>query len=139
MQQQVINTIRHSLNAAQAALDLLGELNQDSARREEAVLNAVALVPAPVHEVLEAVHDTTQTVETPVVQPETPAVPSALDVILSELNHPRYTLRTLSELSNKTALSHEMIKDVLNEHDVNYVTMRRRSDGAPLIGLASRN
>ena len=59
--------------------------------------------------------------------------------LMQELNDPRYTLRSIAELETKTGMESNEIEDALNDHDVEYVERTRRSDGAALIGLASRN
>ena len=66
--------------------------------------------------------------------------PSKFDRLMNELQDPRYTLRSVSELVEKTGYADQAsIEDALVRNDEEYVTKRRRSDGAALIGLASRN
>lgn len=135
MQHQLISTIRHSLNAAQSALSLLEEINGSvpSSPPVSVEDQSNALVSmAVVQDLVEVVsNETPKVVET--------SIPSLFNQVLSELNHPRYSLRTLSELSNKLGVTQTEIFKVLEDEGVAYVTKNRRSDGAKLIGLTDRN
>jgi len=61
-----------------------------------------------------------------------------IDNIMVHLADPRYTLRSVDELEQKTGLDSDDIKDILDEFGIEYVIKRRRADGAALIGLAAR-
>ena len=60
------------------------------------------------------------------------------DLILAELNG-QYALRSYKELTAKYHVSRDTIDNLLNVAGVEFVNKTRRSDGALLIGLASRN
>ena len=85
--------------------------------------------------------DTTKYVE--VTTQEVPAQVDGrtqFEKLMDELNDPRYTLRTYSEL--RETLGYDFDSDIDNDLDSNrveYVVKTRRSDGAALIGLTSRN
>jgi len=64
---------------------------------------------------------------------------TAYEKIMDELEDPRFSLRSVSELTTQTGLSRTEIETMLRCHDVDYVIRRRRSDGAALIGLADRS
>jgi hypothetical protein len=124
MQNKAIEVIRHSLNAANAALDLL------TAAQSETVVEAV----------VEAVPTPLGIAEPTVAQAAASTVyVTLLGRIKEELLHPRFSLRTVSELEDKLGVSGDMIKEHLDDDGVNYVIKHRRSDGAELIGLANRN
>ena len=74
-----------------------------------------------------------------VATPTAPHTPgTTLAKLLAELNHPDYTLRSLSELSEITGLDECDICPELEAAGALYVLKTRRSDDAQLIGLASR-
>ena len=115
MQNTALEVIRHSLNAAQAALSLI-----DSQ-------------PKAAHSILETVPFVDQNLSNDAVEePQR----SPLDLTLAELNDPRYKLRTLNEL--RATLGFDP-RDVLYAAGVEFVLKTRRADGALLIGLKSRN
>lgn len=139
MQHQIISTIRHSLNAAQSALTLLESLQGVDLGHERPAIQTTQVEQA-VEAVKSVEHvEHVETVDTEAVHAVPRAVPSTFDVVMSELNHPRYTLRTLSELSNKLGVTQGGIFKMLDDEDVSYVIRHRRADGAQLIGLADRN
>ena len=121
MNTAAIEIIRHSLNAASAALALV-----DTARPEE---KSVVVEPA-IAPVFEQVAE-----NTPVPNPDD----EMFERLYEELDGSEYSLRTISELTAKLGMSHSTMMSLLNNNDVEYVTRQRRSDSAPLIGLASRN
>ena len=110
MQNKAIEVIRHSLNAASAALELL--------KPTVAVVGESYCTEECVREVER---------------------PSPLLRLLAELTDSRFSLRTLAELSNVTGVPQEFILDELDNNGIEYVTRTRISDGAPLVGLMSRN
>ena len=112
MNSNLISIIKNSLSAAQAALDLV------QVEGTEAVMAAPApLVSAPANE-----------------YPPTP-----FEILINELEDSRYTLRSVNELAEKTRILPHEIATLLRANDIEYVVKSRRSDGAQLIGLASRN
>lgn len=117
MQNTALEVIRHSLNAAQAALSLI-----DSQ-------------PKAVHSILETVPFVDQNLSNVEIELEQPQR-SHLDLTLTELNDPRYKLRTLKELHDVLGFDP---RDVLYAAGVEFVLKTRRADGASLIGLKSRN
>lgn len=65
---------------------------------------------------------------------------SKFETLIDELEDPRFTLRTFTELVEKTGYDNaQSIKNALNSNGVRYVLRSRRRDCAPLIGLAERN
>lgn len=71
---------------------------------------------------------------------ENPVAPnvtvSKYDAVVEYLSDPRYTLRTVSSIYDKFGLSSEDLYDLFEDR---LVYRTRRSDGAALVGLASRN
>lgn len=67
------------------------------------------------------------------------AVVAPIQIINDMLNDPRYTLRTIESITNKTGLDQAAIEELLDDNLVDYVVLERRRDSAPVIGLASRN
>ena len=115
MQKTALEVIRHSLNAAQAALSLI-----DNA-------------PTAQHSILETVPFINSN---EVIEKQSNPVPTQLELVMSELNDPRYKLRTIKELKDNLGFDP---RDVLYAAGVEFVLKTRRADGASLIGLASRN
>lgn len=116
MNSATLEVIRHSLNAASAALSLL-----DTRPVVEKVI----------------VEDTVEEVvveNAPVQNPDE----ELFYKLMSELDG-EYSLRTISELTAKLGISHSKMLQLLVTNDIDYVTKIRRSDNAPLIGLGSRN
>ena len=69
----------------------------------------------------------------------TQAPASTIDILMRELSG-QYALRTVDGLLEKTGLGGlSAIEDELDAAGIEYVVKTRRSDGAQLIGLASRN
>ena len=71
----------------------------------------------------------------------TPTPASTIDILMRELSG-QYALRTVDGLLEKTGLGGfglSAIEDELDAAGIEYVVKTRRSDGAQLIGLASRN
>ena len=123
---KALNTIiRSSLAAASAALEIL-DLDDTPAVVE--VGSCAAVMPA-----CESY--------SPVVADAAEAAPkSQFEKLMDELNDPRYTLRSVSELCAKTGYDYQSdIEEVLADYGVEFVNRVRRRDGAALIGLASRN
>lgn len=114
MQNTALEVIRHSLNAAQAALSLI-----DSQ-------------PKAVHSILETVPFVDQNLSNDEIEESQ----QALDLTLAELNDQRYKLRTLKELRDVLGFDP---RDVLYAAGVEFVLKTRRADGASLIGLKYRN
>lgn len=129
MNSNLVNIIRFNLNAAQAALDLL-------AYTQPGATVAVKAAPMPTDTAVQPPVDNAFVAEgcEQFSEPLT-----SYQILLKELNDPRYTLRSTRELSEKTGIDYSLIPDLLDENNVLYVTKRRRSDGAELIGLDSRN
>ena len=124
MQDKAIAVIRHSLAAANAALDLLEStrVNGDTV----GMLQAVEVHTAPVAVEVQA---------TPV-----PAEATSLsDRVQAELASSQYNLRTVAELCSKFGVTSAVLYDALDDMDEGYVTRTRHSDSAPLVGLDSRN
>ena len=117
MQHKAIEVIRHSLNAANAALDMLGN---------------------DIHELTEAANTVVEVMTAPVA-PVVVEGPTKISLLLEELHHPRFKLRTLDELADKLGLYADEIIDMLRENNIPFVTKVRRADSADLIGLSSRN
>lgn len=147
MQDKVISVIRSSLQAANAALDLLVDESVKSvvATQEPRVYSTVEVAQPVTETVVEAV--SAEPVATEIQ--ETPAE-EALRVrkafllakgaaIEADMEASRYNLRTLTELAVSHNVAQHDVAMALGEADVNYVTRTRRSDSAPLIGLAHRN
>lgn len=113
MNTAAIEVIRHSLNAASAALALLDTTRPvvENTLVENTVVE-IAQVPNPEDELF--------------------------DKLMKELDGD-YNLRTVSELVSTLGVSRMTIENLLVENDISYVTKLRRSDNAPLIGLDSRN
>jgi hypothetical protein len=121
MQNKAIEVIRHSLNAANAALDLLAEPQVERpvvSTVSEAVAEAAPVVEAPVAEARDERKD-------------------LCDKLVANMEASRYSLRTLSELAAQTNSRYSYVQDALQLASVVYRT--RRSDGAQLVGLSSRN
>lgn len=110
MNSAAIEVIRHSLNAASAALSLL-----DTRPVVEDAVEEVVVEEAPVDPDDELFYK-----------------------LMSELDG-EHKLRTISELTAKLGISDNKMLQLLAINDVDYVTKIRRSDNAPLIGLGSRN
>jgi len=123
MQHRAIEVIRHSLAAANAALELLEETPADAV--ETVVEAATEMVAEPV-----CGHTHSEEV-----------VPSftKFDYLMGELKHPDYSLRTTNELSEILCMSASSMKQLLNDNNVSWTTRTRRSDGAELLGLTNRN
>lgn len=125
---QLHTVIRHSLSAAQAALDAL-----DASTSTDTVVET-----APV---TEAFVETAQVV---VAADETPLVVDRSDLackVYNFLNHERFSLRTMAELTNKFNLNRYDVEALFDKHfeDEELVFRTRHSDQAELIGLESRN
>jgi len=60
-------------------------------------------------------------------------------MIIALLEDPRFTLRTVTSLEDKTGLPLFKILTLLDQHGTQVVTRTNRSTGEQLIGLASRN
>jgi hypothetical protein len=131
MQTKAIEVIRHSLNAANAALDLLTEVREAGDELNE-VVQILEATPSAAPEAAERVQTIAQAAVSTVSV-------SLLGRIKEELLHPRFTLRTIEELEDKLGVCGDYIKELLDDDEVRYVTKHRRSDGAELIGLANRN
>ena len=119
MQTNTIEVIRHSLNAAHAALELL-----DAARLSQ---------PAQPAQPAQA-----SVIESDYVDPP-PASRSLSDLLFDELTGSAYALRTVAELCAKFDVTASTLHYALNDMCECYITRTRRSDSAPLVGLASRN
>ena len=75
---------------------------------------------------------------TPDVIP-TPTPAEDLSTILSMLQDPRFTLRTLLSICTKTGLSADMIYGLLGDNEIPYVVKYKRGSREDLIGLSERN
>lgn len=134
MSHTLVSVIRHSLAAANAALDLLENSPQN-----------VPVNGLEVQYIVEAAPIINTDVSDPVAEETVEAVEeafpdnTALTVLLSALNHPRFSLRTVSELAESACVNYDDVLSILRDAGVAYVTKSRRSDRALLIGLASRN
>ena len=128
MQNTALEVIRHSLNAAQAALELINS-------QPKTELELIDSQPKAVHSILETVPFVDQNFSNVEVEQSQP-VQTPLELTLTELNDPRYKLRTLNELHATLGFDP---RDVLTSNSVSFVIKTRRADGASLIGLASRN
>lgn len=117
--------IRSSLAAASAALTMLEQQAQDvTASGACAAVTGACPSYKPVVETASPIYTA-------------PDESSPFDKLMTELEDPRYTLRSMLELREKTGIYE--ILDALNDNGVEYVTKTRRSDGAQLVGLESRN
>lgn len=145
MQDKVISVIRSSLQAANAALDLLVTEQVVAAVQEPRVCSTVEVAQPVTETVVEAVSAEPVAAE---IQ-ETPAE-EALRVrkeflqakgaaIKADMEASRYNLRTLTELAVSHNVAQHDVAMALGEAGFCHVTRTRRSDGAPLIGLAHRN
>ena len=128
MQDIAIAVIRHSLNAAQAALELINS-------QPKTELELIDSQPKAVHSILETVPFVDQNFSNVEVEQSQP-VQTPLELTLTELNDPRYKLRTLSELCSVLGFDP---RNVLYDAGVEFIMKTRRADGASLIGLTSRN
>lgn len=131
MQNKAVEIIRHSLAAAHAALDLLDSppLVVVSASVSE---QSVVVEAAPVVEsVVEAAPA--------VVAAEDFTKYDATDILENELENSNYNLRTLNELAIRAGIRPIDVIPFLEAGGIEIVTKTRRSDGAKLVGLASRN
>ena len=128
MQDIAIAVIRHSLNAAQAALELINS-------QPKTELELIDSQPKAVHSILETVPFVDQNFSNVEVEQSQP-VQTPLELTLTELNDPRYKLRTLSELCSVLGFDP---RNVLYDAGVEFIMKTRRADGASLIGLKSRN
>ena len=128
MQDIAIAVIRQSLNAAQAALELINS-------QPKTELELIDSQPKAVHSILETVPFVDQNFSNVEVEQSQP-VQTPLELTLTELNDPRYKLRTLSELCSVLGFDP---RNVLYDAGVEFIMKTRRADGASLIGLASRN
>ena len=128
MQDIAIAVIRHSLNAAQAALELINS-------QPKTELELIDSQPKAVHSILETVAFVDQNFSNVEVEQSQP-VQTPLELTLTELNDPRYKLRTLSELCSVLGFDP---RNVLYDAGVEFIMKTRRADGASLIGLKSRN
>ena len=79
----------------------------------------------------------TPAVEEPVAQVAPETHPAA--VLMDMLNDERYTMRTVKSLEEKTDWSYDTICAYLNDKGLYFSEYNRRSDGALMIGLDSRN
>ena len=128
MQDIAIAVIRHSLNAAQAALELINS-------QPKTELELIDSQPKAVHSILETVPFVDQNFSNVEVEQSQP-VQTPLERTLTELNDPRYKLRTLSELCSVLGFDP---RNVLYDAGVEFIMKTRRAEGASLIGLKSRN
>ena len=121
MQNKAIEIIRHSLAAANAALDLLEPTlaSGDTVGLQQAVEVQAAPVVVPVVE----------------AAPQT----DLSDRLYAELANSQYNLCTVSELCSKFGVTSSALYDALDYMDESYFTCNRRSDSAPLVGLNTRN
>lgn len=133
MQNTLINVIENSLTAATSALSLLKQTVQPET------------MPAPeVAPVVQVEVQAPPVVEVPkvILNPNAPAPLSdyeRIDILVEMLEHPDYRKRSVAELSAKTGWSPLEIQNALDDADYKYTIYNRRSDGAKLIGLDSRN
>lgn len=118
---EVIEVIRHSLAAANAALDLLEptRASGDTVGLQQAVEVQAAPVVVPVVE----------------AAPQT----DLSDRLYAELADSQYNLRTVNELCRKFNVTPAALYDALDDMDESYVKRNRCSDSAPLVGLNTRN
>ena len=121
MQDKAIEVIRHSLAAANAALDLL-----------EPTLASGDIV---------GLQQAVEVQAAPVVVPAVEAAPQTdlSDRLYAELANSQYNLCTVTELCRKFNVTPAALYDALDDMDESYVKRNRRSDSAPLVGLYTRN
>lgn len=127
MQNQIISIVRSSLNAATSALDLL-EAQQTA---QSTVQQEVA---SPV---VEQVIEQSVEIAEPVVE-QVEQVDTVFQNVMNALNDSRWRLRTAAELEAMLPEG-ESIEDYLSSNGVHFITRHRRSDGALLVGLYTRN
>jgi hypothetical protein len=120
MQTKAIAVIRHSLAAANAALDLL--ISEEPTVGVQSTV--VEAAPAPT--VVEAA---------PAPKPQF----NLTEALYNELSDSEFDLRTEAELKSKYGVSSSELYSALADMDESYVTRTRRTDSAPLVGLSSRN
>ena len=126
MSQTLITVIRHSLAAANAALDLLENSPQNVPVKGCDAVQRIVEAVVPAVEAAAEVH--------------VPVVPSGtLDLLVGALSDPRYRLRTTSELADIAGIESDEVRGFLTGGNISYVVKHRRSDSAELLGLASRN
>lgn len=136
MQSQLISVIRHSLTAAQSALQALEYVEGNCEVQASAVVE-VAPAPAPAPAQAAWPFPTKSDAQS---VPEVPTPLSQFGRLMLELHDDRYTLRSLNELCEETGIeSHEGVYAALRDNSIEYVRKHRRSDGAALVGLRSRN
>ena len=128
MQNQIISIVRSSLNAATSALDLL-EAQQTA---QSTVQQEVA---SPV---VEQVIEQGVEIAEPVVEQVIEQVDTVFQNVMNALNDSQWRLRTAAELEAMLPEG-ESIEDYLSSNGVHFITRHRRSDGALLVGLYTRN
>lgn len=127
MQNQIISIVRSSLNAATSALDLLEAQQTAQSTVQQEVASPV------VEQVLEQGVEIAE----PVVE-QVEQVDTVFQNVMNALNDSRWRLRTAAELEAMLPEG-ESIEDYLHNKNVHFITRHRRSDGALLIGLYTRN
>lgn len=158
MQNQAIVVIRNSLAAASAALELLETVrdHEEGANQPEMGCESFwgnhAVDPVCCSSETDSMSSGSQFDEAVCVEARAErqaevqletlteaARHSKFDQLMTELNNPRWRLRTLSELGEITGLWSNEILSILDDEGIDYVQLKRISDDAPLIGLSSRN
>lgn len=127
MQNQIISIVRSSLNAVTSALDLLEAQQTAQSTVQQEVASPV------VEQVLEQAVENTEPVVKQVEQVDT-----VFQNVMNALNDPRWKLRTAVELETMLPEG-ESIENYLSSKGVHFITRHRRSDGALLVGLYTRN
>ena len=139
MQNHLFAVIRNSLNAANAAVDAL-----ETIQVEEGVYSGVNIPLYDTHFDYQGHDEACSTNEvgtaTPVAENQAAQQEEIrFAKLMAELQDPRWKLRTVSELGELLNVYSNEIYNTLDMHDVQYIRRTRRSDGAPLIGLVSRD
>lgn len=83
--------------------------------------------------------DSSNVVELPAAAVVEDKPDTRFDTVIEMLEAPDYTLRTTTSLVDKSGMTRDEIIDALEDRGIDYVILRRRRDGAELIGLDSRN
>ena len=150
MQNQLTSIIRHSLNAAEAALTALEAVHDEQANQQENCagecrpqVHVVAIDLSSIDEI-ETLNEAAEAAERAAkeeaaVQAVAAQADASYTAVMNMLTDSRFRLRTMSEVSAAAGLSATGVVELLAAREVSVVTKTRRSDGARLIGLSARN
>ena len=134
--QQIVDTMQDADNErlGNQLSDVIGAIFD----RRTGTVGSAAVTPTETPEAVPTFVAEAAPAAAPVVEANQPPE-NPLQVITDMLNDPRYTLRSLSSLAEKSGLSEGDVIYELDNNDIDYVTRTKRGSGAKLIGLDSRN